>query len=285
MSDPREEIADYLRARGVRLHDDVIDGIAALLGGVQPMTDPRNESCSPGTDRTEPNMTAPREEPQTLREEIARALLAAGPLPLVWDESWEELPKGARREFRDVADALLPLFLRERERAEAAEARARRAEETRENANRVSVRVELENKSLRARAERAEAALEEAREVLALIYVMLTGAEPMWAEMPWDERCARAANEAQAAFTALDRLPVALPDPAEKRGLIARVIAGIPRCCCSDDWRQSPYNGCPIHGSGEWPAKHHLAKADEVIAVLAAAVPVPPERTDDATRS
>ena len=46
---------------------------------------------------------------------------------------------------------------------------------------------------------------ERLREALALVYVMLTGAEPMWAEMPTDERCARAANEAQQAFLAADR--------------------------------------------------------------------------------
>jgi hypothetical protein len=46
---------------------------------------------------------------------------------------------------------------------------------------------------------------ERLREALALVYVMLTGAEPMWAEMPLDERCARAANEAQQAFLAADR--------------------------------------------------------------------------------
>ena len=46
---------------------------------------------------------------------------------------------------------------------------------------------------------------ERLREALALVYVMLTGAEPMWAEMPLDERCARAANEAQQAVLAADR--------------------------------------------------------------------------------
>lgn len=51
----------------------------------------------------------------------------------------------------------------------------------------------------------------DAREALSLIYVMLTGAEPMWAELPWDERCARAANEAQAAFLRCDAAAVALP--------------------------------------------------------------------------
>ena len=47
--------------------------------------------------------------------------------------------------------------------------------------------------------------LREATDALATIYVILTGAEPMWAEMPLDERCARAANEAQQAFLAADR--------------------------------------------------------------------------------
>lgn len=50
----------------------------------------------------------------------------------------------------------------------------------------------------------SDASLQEAKEALALLYVMLTGAEPMWAEMPYDERCARAANEAQAAFLRLE---------------------------------------------------------------------------------
>lgn len=44
----------------------------------------------------------------------------------------------------------------------------------------------------------------EVREVLSLIFVMLTGAEEPWASMPYDERCARAANEAQQAFLRLE---------------------------------------------------------------------------------
>ena len=46
--------------------------------------------------------------------------------------------------------------------------------------------------------------LREAAEALSIIYVMLMGAEPIWAEMPVEERCARAANEAQQAFLSLD---------------------------------------------------------------------------------
>lgn len=116
-----------------------------------------------------------------------------------------------------VAVVTRDAFLRERERAEIAEDRARRAEETRENANRVSVRVELENKRLRERAEALTRSVVYAEEALALTYVMLTGAEPMWAEMPLDERCARAANEAQCAHNrigATDTAPnaVSVPD-------------------------------------------------------------------------
>jgi hypothetical protein len=40
----------------------------------------------------------------------------------------------------------------------------------------------------------------EVREVLSLIYVMLTGTLEPWDAMSYDERCARAANEAQQAF-------------------------------------------------------------------------------------
>lgn len=62
---------------------------------------------------------------------------------------------------------------------------------------------------------------ERLRESLALVYVMLTGAEPMWAEMPLDERCARAANEAQqAVLAAADREapdPSVFPDQEETR--------------------------------------------------------------------
>jgi hypothetical protein len=56
----------------------------------------------------------------------------------------------------------------------------------------------------KAEVERLRERTQEASEALALIYVMLLGAEPMWDEMPWDERCARAANEAQCAHERLD---------------------------------------------------------------------------------
>lgn len=62
-----------------------------------------------------------------------------------------------------AADALLPLFLRERERAETAEGERDRAIETRENANTVSVRVEGERDSWRRVAERLESEKVEAR--------------------------------------------------------------------------------------------------------------------------
>lgn len=55
----------------------------------------------------------------------------------------------------------------------------------------------------------------EASEALAVIYVMLTGAEPMWDEMPWDERCARAANEA---IHAHERLEAAVSEKSDSRG-------------------------------------------------------------------
>ena len=70
-----------------------------------------------------------------------------------------------KRDAEDVlatfADDLRLVAECERERAERAEAERDRAIETRENANAVSVRVEIENRQLRERVERAEAALRE----------------------------------------------------------------------------------------------------------------------------
>ena len=84
-----------------------------------------------------------------------------------------------------------------------------------------------------------------AAEVLSLIYVTLTGAEPMWAEMPADERCARAANEAQQAFLAIEAAAAgraaATPDAAADEfteaawGLIASAYGG-NWSDAPDDW-------------------------------------------------
>ena len=70
---------------------------------------------------------------------------------------------------------------------------------------------------------------ERLREALALVYVMLTGAEPMWAEMPLDERCARAANEAQQAVLAADR------EAPDERGVCDIHGPGIEPCECEDN--------------------------------------------------
>jgi hypothetical protein len=43
----------------------------------------------------------------------------------------------------------------------------------------------------------------DAGEVYALTFAILTGVGDPWRDMPWDERCARAANEVQQAFLRL----------------------------------------------------------------------------------
>jgi hypothetical protein len=53
--------------------------------------------------------------------------------------------------------------------------------------------------------DQAVEATHDAKEALSLVYVMLVGTEEPWASLDYDERCARAANEAQQAFLVLDR--------------------------------------------------------------------------------
>jgi hypothetical protein len=45
----------------------------------------------------------------------------------------------------------------------------------------------------------------------------------------------------------------------------AKALAGKPRCYCDDDWRVPKFEGCPQHGTGEWPAEHHRRQAEAVL--------------------
>jgi hypothetical protein len=45
----------------------------------------------------------------------------------------------------------------------------------------------------------------------------------------------------------------------------AKALAGKPSCYCDDDWRVPKFEGCPRHGTGEWPADYHYRQAEAVL--------------------